>query len=147
MADVRLDDRDLRRKLERVLMTSATKGAAGLQGHLQQKLNVSARVALAGGRGRKRRRFRYVGSAPGESPRKRTGTLQKSVAFEVRRTLAAITVRIGSSVPYARFLERGTRKMRPRPWLRPGLVEYLQRFQRIVLGELSRQLRGGGGGL
>src|SRR5690606_25478388 len=79
---------------------------------------------------------------------KRTGTLQKSVAFEtswMNLGEATFLVRVGTNVPYGRFLEYGTRTMAARPWLRPGLREYLPTFQRVVMTELRRQMVQPGG--
>lgn len=159
MADVRLDDRALQAKLRSALDTACRKGAAGLAGHLQVKLNKSARVGTPGSEaarkraakkaGRRAARYLWQPSAPGSPPHKRTGTLQKSVSFEtswMNLGEAVFLVRVGSNVPYARFLEYGTRKMAARPWLRPGLREYLPTFQRIVMAELRRQMVTPGGG-
>ena len=156
MATVKLDDSALQLRIRGALLTAGTKVGAGLMGHLQRKLNVSARLETPGSRSarlrkakatkRRAARFLWQGSAPGEPPRKRTGTLQKSVAFEVswmNLGEPVFTVRVGTNVPYGRFLEYGTRKMAARPWLRPGLAEYLPTAQRVLMTELRRQIAGG----
>lgn len=150
MTTVKLDDSALRAKLAAALVTAGHSVGAQLAGHLQRKLNASARVGTpqserarkAAAKKRRRRVARaiFAPSAPGEAPRKRTGTLQKSVAAEVERTPAGVTVRVGSSVPYARFLEYGTRRMAARPWLRPGLSEWQPRAQRDFVVALRRAL-------
>jgi HK97 gp10 family phage protein len=145
---VRLDDTALRAKLERAIMAAAQNTGVRLVGHLRRKLNTSAVVAraqaLAGARAKRRRaaKFGWVASKPGDAPRKRTGTLQKSVAAEVIRKDGAVVIRVGSAVPYARFLERGTRKMAARPWLRPGILEMKDRLQRDFLAAVRRALAG-----
>jgi HK97 gp10 family phage protein len=153
--NVLLDDLNLRIKLRRILLDAGRKAGAGMAGHLQRKLNVSARVGTPGSekarkaaakKARRRvARFLFQASKPGEAPRKRTGTLQKSVAAELRYDLGreTLTVRVGTNVEYGRHLEYGTRKMAARPWLRPGLVEYGPTFNRVVLAEIRRQIRGG----
>lgn len=159
MATVTLNDRALQARLRSALDVACRKGAVGLQGHLQVKLNKSARLGTPGSEkarkaaakkaGRRFVRFRYEPSAPGQPPRKRTGTLQKSVSFEtswMNLGEPVYLVRVGTNVPYGRFLEYGTRKMAARPWLRPGLREYLPTFQRIVMTELRRQMVQPGGG-
>jgi len=156
VATVKLDDRALQATLRSALDTACRKGAAGLAGHLQVKLNKSARVGTPGSEaarkraarkaGRRAARYLWQPSAPGSPPRKRTGTLQKSVAFEVswmNLGEPVFLVRVGTNVPYGRFLEYGTRKMAARPWLRPGLSEYRDRFNRIVMLELRRRIAGG----
>ena len=60
-------------------------------------------------------------SKPGEPPRVQTGTLRRSITHEMDPTLPI--VRIGSGVKYGLYLEMGTDKMAPRPFLRPALVK------------------------
>lgn len=151
MADVRIDDAALRAKLEAALLTAGRNVGAELVGVFQQKLNVSARLETPGSRSarlrkakatkRRAARFLWQGSAPGEPPRKRTGTLQKSVASEVSISADELVIRVGSNVPYARFLEYGTRKMPARPWLRPGLAEMEDRLTRDFAAQLGKALR------
>lgn len=152
MSTVNIDDAALQAKLRAALLQAGQNVGAKLVGQLQRKLNASARGETPGsrsGRLRKARaakrraaRFLYSPSAPGEAPRKRTGTLQKSVAAEVHQEGDAIVIRVGSNVPYARFLEYGTRKMAARPWLRPGIAE----AQSLLVRDFISQLRGSFGG-
>ena len=61
-------------------------------------------------------------SKAGEPPRVRTGTLLRSIDQETfRATTADFTARVGSNLKYGFWLETGTRRMAPRPWLRPAL--------------------------
>lgn len=70
----------------------------------------------------------YRASAPGESPANRTGRLFGSYDFE----LVGRTGRVGSPLPYALMLERGTSKMRPRPALKPALTENQGKIERAL---------------
>ena len=148
-ARVRLDDRALRAKLEAALLVAAKSAGARLVGHLQRRLNVSASVAraksIARSRARRRRlaKFVYQASLPGQPPRKRTGTLQKSVTSQVTRGDGVVTIRVGTKIPYGKFLEMGTRAMRPRPWLRSGVAEIAPRLQRDFVASLKRALAKG----
>ena len=69
-----------------------------------------------------KRKQDVVRSAPGEPPRKQTGTLRASVTYEVdEKTLKA---RAGTNLKYGKALELGTKKgLKPRPWLRRALFE------------------------
>lgn len=72
-------------------------------------------------------------SRPGEPPRKQTGRLRASVAYEVDE--ASLTARVGTNVEYGRHLELGTKKgILPRPWLRRALAETAGKIQQILSG-------------
>ena len=148
-ARVRLDDRALRAKLEAALLVAAKSAGARLVGHIRQKLNVSASVArakaIARSRARRRRlaKFVYQASLPGQPPRKRSGALQKSVTSQVTRGDGVVRIKIGSAVQYARYLELGTKRMRPRPWLKSGVAEIAPRLQRDFVASLKRALAKG----
>jgi HK97 gp10 family phage protein len=64
---------------------------------------------------------RRPSSAPGQPPHKRTGTLGRSIDSETIRRFPNFTGRIGTNINYGRWLELGTRRMKPRPYLRPAL--------------------------
>ena len=87
-------------------------------------------------------------SVAGEYPKKVLGILRMSIKMEVNEELGI--VRVGSScaeeaskrglkdvAPYGLFLETGTSKMAPRPWLSLGLAESWDRMQSIMRGKLS----------
>jgi hypothetical protein len=73
-------------------------------------------------------RDRKTPSLPGEPPRKVTGRLFKSIAWNVRVEGMKVIGRVGSNEVYARYLERGTMRAdgspgtAPRPFLRPALL-------------------------
>ena len=53
-----------------------------------------------------------------------TGRLRSSIqTTSPRSTGTGLSVRIGSNVNYARYVELGTRRMRARPYLRPALSQ------------------------
>jgi phage gpG-like protein len=98
-------------------------------------------TAQATGLGRRKKGSRIYGaarSAPGEPPRKQTGRLRASVTSEVDE--GALEARVGTNVPYGKFLELGTAGrtfgILPRPWLRRALAE--------VQGQIMQILSGGG---
>jgi len=71
-------------------------------------------------------------SAPGDPPHKQTGTLLKSVAYELVTVAAKTIARVGTNIKYGRWLELGTKKMKPRPWLRRALVEKKAAIEAIL---------------
>lgn len=66
-------------------------------------------------RGRK-----HQASAPGEVPANRTGRLANSVGYEAT---GHHTLVFGEEAEYASYLERGTKKMAPRPHLQVAVRE------------------------
>jgi HK97 gp10 family phage protein len=53
-----------------------------------------------------------------------TGRLRSSIQTTTPRdTGSGVSVRVGSNVNYARYVELGTRRMRARPFLRPALAQ------------------------
>lgn len=77
--------------------------------------------------GRKRR---HRASAPGEAPANLTGTLRKGVNFEVK---GSDQMEFGDTEVYGKFLELGTRRMKPRPHLAPA-VAHNQAYAEKELG-------------
>lgn len=61
----------------------------------------------------------HQASAPGDPPASDTGKLLGSVEVLFRNE--GLIAEIGTALNYGAFLEFGTRKMQPRPWLTPAL--------------------------
>lgn len=76
-------------------------------------------------RDRAGRRRRHLSSAPGETHANRSGTLRKSLSFQLRGSSEiefGYGVSSGKEAPeYARFVEFGTTKMKARPSLNNAL--------------------------
>ena len=72
----------------------------------------------------KRGKKKHYPSAPSEPPAIDFGELVRSIMFDVR----SMEIEIGSEAgaPYAEFLEFGTKKMKARPWLDPGVEKHRQ---------------------
>jgi phage gpG-like protein len=77
----------------------------------------------------------HQASAPGEAPATDTGFLVSSITFTQPETLTAI---VASRLPYAYWLEYGTRAMQPRPSWRPAVEKNTELFQRLVDAALRR---------
>lgn len=65
----------------------------------------------------------YTASAPGEYPANKFVKLSKSYRVE---EAGPMSVEVGTSVPYSTFLRAGTRKMRPRKFLREAMQTALE---------------------
>ena len=106
--------------------------------HAKTLINVNGTGVSTSGGGRdakgryrkKSKKLRYGAhpSAPGEPPRKQTGRLLASVAWEV----SGLVGRVGTNLPYGRWLELGTRLMAARPWLRRALAECRDKILAIL---------------
>lgn len=84
----------------------------------QAKVNLSM---PGSGRIYRRRGIPHQASAPGEPPAPDTGLLRASVHHTVGSDGDGLLADIGSSQNVAMWTELGTRRMAPRPWLRPAL--------------------------
>lgn len=77
-----------------------------------------------------RRYGSHTSSAPGQSPANDTGALVNSISVEKKNKNADVII----DKDYAEFLELGTSKMRPRPFIIPSLQK--------VKKDLANKLRG-----
>ena len=67
----------------------------------------------------------HIASAPGEAPAVDTGNLIGSIdTFHPSETLSEVRI----PPEYALYLEKGTSRMKPRPFVRPAIDGVLQRF-------------------
>lgn len=72
----------------------------------------------------------YTASAPGEPPAVRTGRHLSMWDFTFSKD--GTVGRVGNTLKYALYLERGTSKMAPRPTLKPGLTENESKISRAL---------------
>ena len=70
-------------------------------------------------------------SRPGEPPRKQTGQLRRSVTREIVTT-PRVVARVGTNVKYGKWLELGTVRILPRPWLVRAFREMLPTVRSIL---------------
>jgi len=64
----------------------------------------------------------------------RTGTLQRSIVMRVEKDRNSIAGFVGTNVFYAKFLELGTDRMPPYPFLYPALEVNKQRIVKLLGG-------------
>lgn len=92
------------------------------------------------GRIYRRRSVTHQASAPGEPPASDTGRLVGSLRTEydfdhLKGTLMA-------STSYAGYLEFGTQRMAPRPFMRPALVNRKDEVEKLVARAIRAELGG-----
>ena len=66
-----------------------------------------------------RRYENHISSAPGQAPANWTGKLLKSIRIQKTKGISLVYV----TAKYASFLEFGTSKMRPRPFIIPAFIK------------------------
>lgn len=71
--------------------------------------------------------YDHLASAPGDAPNTDTSRLVNSIKMETTRS----EVFVGSTVPYAQWLEFGTSRMAARPWLVPALEAKRRDIERL----------------
>lgn len=84
-------------------------------------------------------------SAPGNPPAPDTGNLRNSINYEIQKDEYKVTGIVGTTQknpPYGQFLEYGTLKMAPRPWLRPAMRKNNE-FIRKSISETIKRVMGG----
>lgn len=64
-----------------------------------------------------------------------TGRLRNSITFEVDKKEPAVY--IGTNVEYGPYVELGTSKMPPRPFLKPAATEHSEEYKRIMEAALK----------
>ncbi len=74
----------------------------------------------------------YTASAPGEPPAVQLGDLRKSVKGGIEKVGKDLVGFVGSDLPKAPWLEYGTTKMLPRPWLRPSFEKSLVKVKEVL---------------
>ena len=128
----------------KALDTIRTAGRAGVLAGATL-IQESARVELSQtGKGRKYKGQPTTASAPGQPPAAQTGTLRRSVQIDDTNAKGDNpTARVGTNLAYGRYLEYGTKRIAPRPWLSTALRKTVGDIPG-VMARASRQVMGGG---
>lgn len=123
---------DAKRHVRGLVIKGLYRAAIVVSRRAKELLNVAGTARQRGrddktGRFKSRLVYGANPSKPGEPPRKQTGHLLQSVAYDVDE--GALTARVGTNVEYGKHLELGTKKgLAPRPWLRRALDESAARI-------------------
>jgi len=122
---------ELGRAVTKDLQLSALK----IQGDAQEAIQRGSRS----GRVYKRRSVTHRASAPGEFPKTDTGDLVSNIIVKNRGKGAEVGSSAGA--PHGLFLEYGTSKMEPRPWLLPTFNANLRSIERRLNATVNRVFR------
>ncbi len=82
-----------------------------------------------------------VSKSPPEHPQVQTGQLRSSITHEVEKTRDETTALIGTPVKHGLYLELGTVKMQPYPWLLPAVESNREQIKEII-GSHTTELQG-----
>jgi HK97 gp10 family phage protein len=77
-------------------------------------------------------------SIAGNPPAVDTGTLRRSVTYQVDEN--ELVGYVGSNLkdpPYGAYLEFGTSRMKPRPWLKPATEKSMEKIKEIMAGAVK----------
>lgn len=78
-------------------------------------------------------------SIPWSAPAIDTGRLVQSITHYVAVDGSGIYGRVGTNVIYGSYLETGTSKMGPRPWLQPALEKSSEKIHELIGAAVSGQ--------
>lgn len=98
-----------------------------------------------GGNGRiyYRRGKAHQASSPGDPPAVDTGHLRRSIHTEASDTVLTGIARVHIDAEYAAYLEYGTRKMQPRPYVKPAVEKSRVRLMAIKVPSAVFGIGGG----
>ena len=77
-------------------------------------------------------------SLPGNPPAVDTGTLRRSITYSVdEENLVGYVGSVLNDPPYEVYLEYGTSRMKPRPWLKPATEKSMEKIKEIMAGAVK----------
>ena len=85
-------------------------------------------------------------SLPGNPPAPDTGNLRNSIRYEIHaepRSPYGVVGTTQKDPPYGQYLEYGTSKVAPRPWLRPAMEKNNEWIRQSIAKAVGRGLKGG----
>jgi HK97 gp10 family phage protein len=80
---------------------------------------------------------RHRASAPGEAPASDTGRLVQSIRVEHKGLRGSVIV----GADYGLALERGTSRMRPRPFMTRAMKNSVKKIEAIIAAEIRKAIR------
>lgn len=80
--------------------------------------------------------YEHTASKPGDAPNTDTGALVRSISVEPQ--MPDLEMFVGSGIEYAPFLEYGTKRMAPRPWLQPAVDANAKKLKSNIETQIQR---------
>jgi len=107
-------------------------GANRIRNHM---INAMYRTPKTGKKYKRDKKW-HIASSPGMAPAVDSGQLIRSFVMEVRTDEVEVGVKSGA--PYAKYLETGTKKMMPRPFMKPAADAEIPRIRRKILWDIRK---------
>lgn len=83
----------------------------------------------------------HQASRPGQAPATDTGVLKANIFADLAKNELAAKFGVKAGVKYARFLEYGTSKMAPRPFIRPAYNKFKDKIKPAVISALRQAIK------
>jgi HK97 gp10 family phage protein len=86
---------------------------------------------------------RHYPSAPFNPPAIDKGELVQSIVMDAKQSIGKeVSVEIGAvGAPYGKYLEDGTKKMKPRPWLAPAVENNYPIITRNIINRIKQGIK------
>lgn len=140
MTTVRFDNAAIIERIRRATMRGVYEGANLVRNEAITLILDTPKT----GRIYRRRGKEHQASAPGEAPASDVGTLVGRIRVDDSK-INDLRVSVVASTAYAAYLEYGTQKMGPRPFMRPSLANKKKEIEAGINREVSRVLQRRGG--
>lgn len=126
----------IRERVGRAAMRAVVRGTESIR---NEAINLILSTAKSG-RVYQRRGIVHYASAPGEPPASDTGNLVRSITTQYDRS--TLTGKVIVTAAYGPYLEFGTAKMAPRPFLRPAVANRRDAIEADIAAEIEKALSG-----
>lgn len=67
----------------------------------------------------------------------RTGALRNSIDYSVENASTEGSVKIVAGMPYWKYVEFGTSKMKAQPYLKPSIAEHKEEYIKLITAKLK----------
>ena len=132
MASLKILEQDLEKPFREVIAG----GAQLIRGEAIKSIQTGAKSGRIYEKYNPRRTHRA--SAPGQAPASDTGNLVRNIAVKME---SRDQVAVVSSAPYSQFLEFGTSKMLPRPFLFPATQRSKKKIAMAIFNRVVSEIR------
>lgn len=124
-------------KLQQAALRSVVRGTEAIRNHAIESIMKGPKTGRVYTRGLNKSGKSYkvhIASAPGEPPANDTGFLVSTITTNY--DMQQLRGTVNCSAAYGPFLEFGTKKMQPRPFMRPAVAAKRELIQKDMANEI-----------